>query len=111
VQTENGFAFKSSFNCYLTYDVGEAVSIPARADAKEIGMNETFTLHCQAENKSTFIKPKDREREAGQVEFDQLKTFHSIQASSFGERDLTRTKVFCLGVYFFVGGCQEVETG
>jgi protein FRG1 len=76
----------------LKYDVGEAVSIPARKDSTEIGPNETFTLHCQAENKSTFIKPKDREREAGQVEFDHLKMFHSIQASSFGERDLERTK-------------------
>jgi protein FRG1 len=28
----------------------------------------------------------------GQVEFDHLKMFHSIQASSFGERDLSRTK-------------------
>jgi hypothetical protein len=90
---EGGFAFKSSFNRYLTYDVGEAVSIPARADSTEIGPNETFILQCQAENKSSFVKPKDREREAGQVEFDQLKMFHSIQASSFGERDLTRTKV------------------
>jgi hypothetical protein len=49
----------------LRYDIGDAVSIPARADSTTITANETFTLHCQAENKSSFIKPKDREREAG----------------------------------------------
>lgn len=88
-----GFAFKSCFNCYLKYDASDSVSTPARADSTEIGPLETFTIHCQAENKSTFIKPKDRDRLAGQIEFDNLKQYHSISASSFGERDLRRTKV------------------
>lgn len=63
----SGFAFKSHFNFYLKYDASDAVAVRARADSPDIGPLETFTLHCQAGNKTTFVKPKEKEKLPAQV--------------------------------------------
>lgn len=85
VKVENGFAFKSHFGMYLKYDVSESVSVPARADSTQVGPEETFTVHCQADNKTLDVVKVKEEKSAAQTEFDNLKLYHSLQSSSFGE--------------------------
>ncbi len=72
-------AFKSAFGCYLSFD-GQL-----RADSKEVGEQESFTLKCQAVErwlrlKEERAKKKLRTDDVKDLELDELSKHHTFES-------------------------------
>lgn len=95
-EVDGGFAFKSYFNKYLTISVGDQVAIVARADSDDVGLQETFSVKCQYQNKVTGKLKVVEDVDVDLVEGEKMKQFWSKGGNYKGKKsdidDLKKAK-------------------